>query len=160
MRYHARLVYPMLPVLVLTACMSRGLESERTSCTFPDSTRTPAPGFICTGQVEGFPVTRLVSVPAGEASTRERIERGRRDVQHELALTWHRDWFSGIPEHHDGAVRQQIIGWLDEELRVVRTRASPAGSLYVLVGVPETPDVIQARLRARLAAAGIDTEAR
>lgn len=141
--------------LLLAGCMSRGLDTEMTSCTYPDSTRTPAPSFICTQTVDGFPVTRLVSVPAGEDSTSDRIEQGRLEVQQQLTHTWMEEWFAGLEEADAEAAENMIHKWLEEELRVIRTRTSPTGTLWLLAGVPDSREAIQKHLRLRLVAAGI-----
>lgn len=135
--------------------MSRGLAPEYTSCTYPDSTRTPAPEFICTGRMEGYPVARVVSVAESDAATRERIEQGRLEIQRELTAAWLRDWFDDVASADEDRARALIAAWLDEELRVIRTRTSPAGNLWLLAGLTQSPETIQQQLRLRLAAAGL-----
>lgn len=150
----ARLSLLLLPLL-LSACMSRGLDPEFTSCTYPDSSRTPAPEFICSGRMEGFPVSRVVSVPASDVDTRDRIEQGRLEVREELVSTWLDEWFSDIEDGDEAEARALIGDWLDDEMRVIRTRTSPTGTLWLLVGLTETPGAIQQQLHLRLSAAGL-----
>ncbi len=146
----------ILTAATLTGCVTGGLEPELTRCTFPDSTRTPAPEFICTHSLEGFHLTRLTSVPESDLPTQDRIERGRTEIQQTLTLEWLQSWYSQLQGEDLNIARQVILTWLDEELRVVRTRTSPTGTLWILTGIADREDTVQARLRARLEAAGVD----
>lgn len=146
--------------LLLAGCISRGLDTEMTSCTYPDSVRTPAPSFICTQAIDGFPVTRLVSVAASQDPTSDRIEQGRLEVQQQLTHAWMEEWFADLEGADAKAAESMIDEWLEEELRVIRTRTSPAGTLWLLAGVPDTTEAIQKHLRLRLVAAGISPQQR
>lgn len=147
--------------LVLSGCVTTGMDAELTRCTFPDSTRTPAPDFICSQAVDGFHLTRLTSVPASDTtSTRDRIENGRMEVQQAMTLEWLQGWFGHLNGADTDTARQVIHSWLDEELRVVRTRTSPTGTLWLLTGLSDPEDTVRARIRARLVAAGVDPAVR
>lgn len=141
----------------LAACTSRGIQQEMTSCTFPDTARTPAPSFICDQQVEGYPITRLTSSEASDVDTNERLERARLEVQHTLALEWLMLWFPDVVEGQESEAQQVILAWLDEELRVVRSRASSSGTMWLLLGIAYSEVDAQVILRNRFAAAGIKT---
>lgn len=145
----------------LSACMSRGMQQELTSCTFPDTTRTPAPSFICDQQIEGYSITRLTSAPAtAGVETDVNIERARLEVQHTMALEWLVTWFGDVAEGQETQAQQVILNWLDEELRVVRTRESSTGTMWLLLGIAHSEVETQIHLRNRFAAAGIETTAR
>lgn len=145
----------------LSACISRGMQQELTTCTFPDTTRTPAPSFICDQQIEGYPITRLTSAPAtANVETDVNIERARLEVQHAMALEWLVHWFGDVAEGDETRAQQVILAWLDEELRVVRTRESSSGTMWLLLGIAHSEVDAQVQLRNRFAAAGIETVAR
>ncbi|GGX71147.1 hypothetical protein [Saccharospirillum salsuginis] len=145
----------------LAGCVTNGMDAELTRCTFPDSSRTPAPAFICGETVDGFHLTRLTSVPPSDTtSTQDRIETGRLEIQQAMALEWLEDWFGHLNGDDTDTAREVILTWLDEELRVVRTRTSPTGTLWLLTGLPDPEDTVQARVRARLVAAGVDPAVR
>lgn len=145
-------------VVALSGCMSRGMQEELTSCTFPDSTRTPAPSFICDRQVSGYPITRLTSAPAtADVETDDNIENARLAVQHAMALEWLVTWFGDLAEEDETRAQQEILAWLDEELRVVRTRQSSSGTMWLLLGIAHSEVEAQIRLRRRFDAAGIMT---
>ncbi|WP_394171353.1 hypothetical protein [Saccharospirillum alexandrii] len=142
----------------LSACMSRGMQQELTSCTFPDTTRTPAPSFICDQQIEGYPITRLTSAPAtANVETDDNIERARLEVQHAMALEWLVNWFGDVAEEDKTQAQQVILTWLNEELRVVRTRESSTGTMWLLLGIAHSEIETQIQLRNRFTAAGIKT---
>ncbi|MCH8532211.1 MAG: hypothetical protein LAT65_15275 [Saccharospirillum sp.] len=126
-----------LTSLVLAACVGSGVSTELTSCTFPDTVRTPAPAFICDQALEGYPVARLTRVHASSDSSAERMEQGRLAIQAELSEEWLSLWYGGAitPE-----LEQLIDDWLDEVLRVVRTRNSPTGTLWLLAGMEYTEE--------------------
>lgn len=148
----------LIAAVTLTGCVSTGMDAELTRCTFPDSTRTPAPEFICSESVDGFHLTRLVSVPPSKtATTQERIETGRMEVQQAMTLAWLQNQFGHLEGPESDTARDVILSWLDDELRVVRTRTSPTGTLWLLTGLEDPEDTALARIRARLVAAGVDT---
>ena len=151
----------LILVVGLSACMSRGMQQELTNCVFPDTTRTPAPSFICDQQIEGYPITRLTSAPASaDVETDVSIERARLEVQHAMALEWLVTWFSDVVDDQKTEAKQVILTWLNEELRVVRTRESSSGTMWLLLGIPHSEVDTQVQLRNRFAAAGIETTVR
>lgn len=145
----------VLATLAVTACMTGGGQSELTSCTYPDSIRTPAPGFICGEGVEGFPLTRLTSMPDSDASVEARLDEGRMAVQNRLVLEWTQAWYADLPAAERSRAQALIYDWLGQELRVIRTRTSPGGSLWLLVGLSRSADQAHQELDRRLIAAGI-----
>ncbi|MEX1216166.1 hypothetical protein [Saccharospirillum sp.] len=145
----------------LSACISRGMQQELTSCTFPDTTRTPAPSFICHQQIEGYPITRLTSAPASaDVETDVSIERARLEVQHAMALEWFVTWFGDVNDDQETEAKRVILTWLNEELRVVRTRESSSGTMWLLLGIAHSEVDTQVQLRNRFAAAGVETTSR
>ncbi|MEP4602114.1 hypothetical protein [Saccharospirillum sp.] len=148
----------ILLVVGLSACMSRGMQQELTTCTFPDTTRTPAPSFICDQQVDGYPITRLTSAPSSaDVETNVSIERARLEVQHAMALEWLVTWFADVDDDQKTEAKQVILSWLNEELRVVRTRESSTGTMWLLLGIAHSEVDTQVQLRNRFTAAGIET---
>lgn len=141
--------------LVVTACMTRPGQSELTSCTYPDSPRTPAPGFICGQPLSGYPLTQLMSSPPGNSSAAARIETGRRAVQNQWVLEWTQAWYADLSGVQRDRAQALLYDWLGKELRVVRTRTSPAGTIWILVGLNRTAEQAREVFNKRLRSAGI-----
>lgn len=141
--------------MAVSACMTRPGQSELTSCTYPDSARTPAPGFICGQPLDGYPLTRLISSPPSDTPAQQRIENGRRTVQNQLVLEWSQAWYADLPGTQRDRAQALVFDWLSQELRVVRSRTSPAGTLWILVGLNRTAEQAREVLDRRLRSAGI-----
>lgn len=124
-----------LTTLAMAGCVGSGVSTELTSCTFPDTVRTPAPAFICDEALEGYPVARLTRVYASSDSSAERMEQGRQTIQAELSEEWLTLWYGAAVTEE---LEQLIDAWLDDALRVVRTRNSPTGTLWLLAGMEYT----------------------
>lgn len=137
-----------LTSLVLAACVGSGVSTELTSCTFPDTARTPAPAFICDEALEGYPVARLTRVYPSSDSSAERMEQGRLAIQAQLSKEWLSLWYGGAITLE---LEQLIDDWLDEALRVVRTRNSPTGTLWLLAGMEYTEEEAQSAFEAFVA---------
>lgn len=120
--------------LTLLACSNRSVDTEFTRCSYPDSPRTPAPSFLCEPNIPGFPVTVLRSSEPSELPVSERIERVFDDQTNQWARDLSQQWF-------DDSVQRTIsetflIGWIQDNGRVVRSRTSPKSYLWLLVGLP------------------------
>jgi len=148
----ARLVSVLiLLVLALTACSTRSVESELSRCAFPDSPRTPGPAFLCDATIPGFPFTVLRSSEPSDISVSERIELTLNDQLEQWSEQWSQQWFSSESERL--AAQQYLLPWLVEQSRVVRSRVSPKGYLWLLIGLPVTLDEIEQQTRLALAPA-------
>lgn len=133
----SRLSIISLTALALTACVGSGVNTHLTSCTFPDTVRTPAPNFICDQALEGYPIARLTRVYPSSDSSAERMEQGRLAIQAALSEQWLQQWYG---EAVTPELEQLISAWLEESLRVVRTRNSPTGTLWLLAGMEHTEE--------------------
>jgi len=157
LRVSSKAVMATLLTVTLAACSSTGVSQEVTRCTFPDSARTPAPSFICDQQVPGFPITRLTSVSNSELATNRGIELARVEAQNKLALEWLSSWFPQVPVDQEIAARQIILDWLNTEFRVVRSRQSPSGTFWLLLGIAHSEVEAELILRRLFTDANIKT---
>lgn len=133
------------PVLLLLAifiasCSSRSVDTEFTRCVYPDSPRTPAPAFICQADISGFPMTVLRSSEPSDMSVSERISAVFEDQAEQWAKAWALQWFDA--ESQQQMAEPFLREWLLENARVVRSRVSPKGYLWLLVGIPETENTL------------------
>ena len=119
---------------LFVACSSRSLNTELTRCVYPDSLRSPAPAFICDSSLAGYPITQLRQSPLSDANVDERIRHVYQDQISAWSSEWSKQWYSDL------AVQAEALAWLQKylarEARVVRSRVSPNGELWLLVGVP------------------------
>ena len=121
-------------LLALSACSNRAVDTETTRCAFADSPRTPAPAFICDPDISGFPVTVLLASEASAESVSERINR---TLTEQIALwadNWSQAWYQS--EEGQQAANELLLKILADKARVVRSRASPTGTLWLMVGLP------------------------
>ena len=129
-----------LPILfgfvTLSACSSQSMDTELTRCAFADSPRTPAPGFICDPDITGFPVTVLLSSEPSADSISERINQTLSNQTSLWALEWSQAWYQS--EAGQQSAHEFLLTVLNDEARVVRSRISPKGFLWLLVGLPMT----------------------
>ncbi len=143
---HASILIVLL--LALSACSTRSVDSELSRCAFPDSPRTPGPAFLCDATIPGFPLTVLRSSEPSDFSVSERIEQTLNDQLEQWSEQWAQQWFSS--ESEQTAARQYLHPWLVEQSRVVRSRVSPKGYLWLLIGLPVTLDEIEQQTRLAL----------
>lgn len=123
----------LLLALALTACASRSLETEHTSCTYPDSNRIPAPSFICDQQVDGYPVTELLEIVELGDSTQSTIDAAFAEQVEIWSTQWAGQWFAGT--ERQASARQHLQAFLHDRARIIRSRISPKQTLWLLIGV-------------------------
>lgn len=136
-----------LLALLLAGCAGRNLATEVTSCTYPDSTLTPAPSFICGAAVPNFPVTTLRSDDDKDTPVSERIDRVFEDQLARWSAEWSAEW---VDMEAQAEAQIWLQDYLNEHARVVRSRVSPRNTLWLLIGIPDTMAAVQARLQQQL----------
>lgn len=134
---------------LLTACGDT--KQDVADCVFPDAPGTAAPGWICDEPVEGVEVSAVGSAQksgAGHdfmktmASTSARVQLAqnmqvqvRNMVKQYIETTGAAD--SETVDKVMTSVTKQITNETLVGTKIYKTRTSPAGSLYVLVGMDE-----------------------
>ncbi|WP_320826478.1 hypothetical protein [Reinekea sp.] len=126
----------LLGLLTLSACSSQPVDTEVTRCVFADSPRTPAPAFMCDPNITGFPVTVLLASEPSSDSVSARIEQTLSNQISLWAMDWSQAWYTS--EVGQQAAHAFLMSVLSDEARVVRSRTSPKGFLWLLVGLPMT----------------------
>lgn len=139
-----------LALLFTVACSSRSVDTELTRCVYPDSPRTPAPSFLCGGEVAGFPVVALRSAQANSLATRDRIQAELDEQVLVWAEQWSLEWFDK-PDQIEQA-RIALEAQLTESARVVRSRTSPKETLWLLIGLPFNSDELKAKIQGTIVA--------
>jgi len=138
--------------LSLTACFGGGNQQAAVpDCTFPDAPQVAAPGWVCDEPVEGLAVSAVGSADksgAGinfmkqQASTAARVQLAQMmkvQVQN-MVKQFAETTGTGDDETVDmvnSSVTKQITNESLVGTRIYKTRRSPNGALYVLVGLDD-----------------------
>ena len=132
--------------LLLSGCVMipRG-DTVQTRCNYPDSPRTPAPAFVCEPNITGFPLTVLRSEASVGEPVDARIERALADQVAQWSSHWSMEW---VAVSEQPAVAAFLMEYLQDEARVVRSRTSPTGALWLLIGLPVTEEELKAQILA------------
>ena len=134
---------------LLTACGN--LKEDFSDCVFPDSTDIAAPGWICDQPVKGIEISAIGSTTKSGAgydymksmaATSARVQLAqnmqvqvRNMIKQYIETTGENE--SETVDKVMTSVTKQITNQTLVGTRIVKTRTSPSGSLYVLVGMSE-----------------------
>ncbi len=128
-------------------------------CVFPDAPTTPAPGWVCDEPVEGVEVSAVGSSQksaAGHshmkqmAATDARVQLAQRMKVHvqNMVKQYVETTGAGDTETVDRVMTSVTKQITDESLvgsRIYKTRTSPTGTLYVLIGLDDMKTVEAAK---------------
>ena len=135
--------------LLLTSCSSDEVKQAAADCVFPDAPGAAAPGWICDEPVEGIPVSAIGvaeksaaghSFMKNMAATDARVQLAQSMKVHVQNMVKQYAEVTGAADSEtvdkvNTSVTKQIT---DETLigtKIVKTRTSPNGTLYVLLGM-------------------------
>ena len=149
MNFPAYIISLTASVLLLTACGSP--KKDFADCVFPDATDTVAPGWICDQPVKGVELSAIGSTTKSGAgydymksmaATSARIQLAqnmqvqvRNIIKQYVETTGQAD--SETVDKVMTSVTKQITNQTLVGTKIVKTRTSPTGNLYVLVGMSE-----------------------
>ena len=134
---------------LLVSCGSDDVKLDAPDCVFPDATSEPAPGWICDEPVDGVAVSAVgvaTKTAAGHsfmknmAMTDARVQLAQSMQVHVQNMVKQYAEVTGAADTEtidkvNTSVTKQIT---DESLigtKIYKTRTSPSGSLYILVGM-------------------------
>jgi len=134
----------LLLAILLIGCSGKGVQE----CVFPDSQDDEAPGWVCDFPVEGIEVSAVGSAEhsgAGHdfmkqmAATSARVQLAQRmRVQVQNMIKQFAETTGAADSETVDKVNTSVTKQITDEslvgTKIVRTRKSPAGALYVLVG--------------------------
>jgi hypothetical protein len=138
--------------LTLAACGATAPQKAAVpDCTFPDAPTVPAPGWVCDEPVEGLAVSAVGSADksaAGinfmkqQASTAARVQLAQMMKVQVQNLVKQFAETTGVGDSQtvdmvNSSVTKQITNESLVGTRIFKTRRSPNGSLYVLVGLDD-----------------------
>lgn len=134
---------------LLTACSGGAVKEAQFDCVFPDSSKAKAPGWVCDEPVEGLALSAMGSAEKSAAG---------HDFMRQMAATSARSQLAQQMSAHVTSMIKQYVertGIADSETvdkvgtvvtkqitnetllgsRIMKTWVSPAGNIYVLVGM-------------------------
>jgi len=135
--------------LILTACGSDQVKEEAASCVFPDDPSTAAPGWICDEPVEGVEVSAVGVAEKSAAGSSFMKNMAATDARVQLAQAMKVHVQNMVKQYAEttGAADSETVDKVntsvtkqitDETLvgtKIYKTRTSPNGVLYVLLGM-------------------------
>jgi len=135
--------------LVLSACGSDEVKEDKPNCVFPDAPTTPAPGWICDEPVEGVAVSAVGVAEKSAAGHSFMKNMAQTDARVQLAQSMKVHVQNMVKQYAEttGAADTETVDKVntsvtkqitDETLvgtKIYKTRTSPNGALYVLLGM-------------------------
>lgn len=133
---------------LLTAC---GSKPDFAECVFPDAPDTPAPGWVCDQPVEGIEIAAVGSTPKSAAGHDYMKSMAATSARVQLAQNMQVEVRNMIKQYVETtgqtesetvdkvmtSVTKQITNQTLVGTKIIRTRLSPKGTLYVLVGMDD-----------------------
>ncbi len=143
------LVSVMATALFLTSCGSDGVKQAEPDCVFPDAPSTAAPGWICDEPVEGIDVSAVGVAEKSAAGHSFMKNMAATDARVQLAQAMQVHVQNMVKQYAEttGAADSETVDKVntsvtkqitDETLtgtKIFKTRSSPKGALYVLLGM-------------------------
>lgn len=134
---------------LLTACGGEEVKQAAPDCVFPDAPDTPAPGWICDEPVEGVEVSAVGvaeksaaghSFMKNMASTDARVQLAQRmKVQVQNMVKQYAETTGAASTETVDKVNTSVTKQITDQslvgTKVFKTRVSPNGALYVLLGM-------------------------
>jgi len=136
--------------LALTGCFGGGAK-EVADCTFPDAPETAAPGWVCDEPVEGLAVSAVGAADKSAAGINFMKQQAAAAARVQLAQMMKVQVQNMVKQYAEttgvgdsetvdmvnSSVTKQITNETLVGTRIYKTRKSPNGSLYVLVGLDD-----------------------
>jgi hypothetical protein len=134
---------------MLVACGGDDVKQAAPDCVFPDAPEVPAPGWICDEPVEGIAVSAVGAAEKSAAGTSFMKNMAATDARVQLAQAMKVQVQNMVKQYAEttGAASTETVDKVntsvtkqitDETLvgtRIFKTRTSPNGAMYVLLGM-------------------------
>lgn len=149
MKFSTYLISLVASAVLLTGC---GSKPDFADCVYPDAPDTAAPGWVCDQPVEGFELTAVGSTAKSAAGHDYMKSMAATSARIQLAQAMQVEARNMIKQYIEtsGEADQQTVDKVMTSVtrqisnqtlvgtRIVKTRMSPNGALYVLVGMDKT----------------------
>jgi uncharacterized protein YeaO (DUF488 family) len=136
-------------IVLLAACSGEEIKQAAPDCVFPDSPDTPAPGWICDEPVEGIAVSAVGAADKSAAGNSFMKNMAATDARVQLAQAMKVQVQNMVKQYAEttGAANAETVDKVNTSVtkqitdqtlvgtRIFKTRTSPNGTLYVLLGM-------------------------
>ena len=140
-------LYLIIPILLLAACGKNSLGPSASDCTFPDAPDQIAPGWICDEPIEGIELSAVGFANKSSAGISFMKQMAVADARVQLAQTFKTHVNNMIKQYAEttGAADSETVDLVNTSVsklitsetligsRLYKSKASPSGSLYVIV---------------------------
>ncbi len=144
-----KVLVSVIAALLLASCSSDGVKQAEPDCVFPDAPSTAAPGWICDEPVEGIAVSAIGVAEKSAAGHSFMKNMAATDARVQLAQAMQVHVQNMVKQYAEttGAADSETVDKVntsvtkqitDETLvgtKIYKTRTSPNGALYVLLGI-------------------------
>jgi hypothetical protein len=151
MKNNVKLACGVSLAVLLTACGGNDVKQAAPDCVFPDATDTSAPGWVCDEPVDGIAVSAVGSADksaAGHgfmknmAATDARVQLAQRmKVQVQNMVKQYAETTGAADSETVDKVNTSVTKQITDQTlvgtKVFKTRTSPNGTLYVLLGMDD-----------------------
>ena len=151
MKTRKKLIGMIVMTVMVTACGKDDATREAAECVFPDATDTSAPGWVCDLPVEGIAVSAVGvaeksaaghSFMKNMAATDARVQLAQRmQVQVQNMVKQYAETTGAADTETVDKVNTSVTKQITDQsligTRIYKTRTSPNGALYVLLGMDE-----------------------
>ena len=134
---------------LLTACSGEEVKQAVPDCVFPDAPNTPAPGWVCDEPVEGVEVSAVGAAEKSAAGHSFMKNMASTDARVQLAQNMKVHVQNMVKQYAEttGAATSETVDKVNTSVtkqitdqtligtKVFKTRVSPNGTLYVLLGM-------------------------
>ena len=136
-------------ISLLAACGGKEVKQAAPDCVFPDAPNTPAPGWICDEPVEGIAVSAVGVAEKSAAGNSFMKNMAATDARVQLAQAMKVQVQNMVKQYAEttGAADTETVDKVNTSVtkqitdqtlvgtRIYKTRTSPNGTLYVLLGM-------------------------
>lgn len=149
MKHHILAISAVMTALLITGCGGKDVKQAAADCVFPDATDAPAPGWVCDEPVENVAVSAVGSASksaAGHsfmknmAATDARVQLAQRmKVQVQNMVKQYAETTGAASTETVDKVNTSVTKQITDQTlvgtKVFKSRTSPNGTLYVLLGM-------------------------
>jgi len=139
----------LLPILFLAACAGGPKDSDIGACTYPDATDTLAPGWVCDEPVDGVELSAVGYSKKSTAGVSFMKQMAVADARVQLAQTFQTHVNNMVKQYAEttGAADSETVDQVNTSVsklitsetlvgsRLFKSKVSPTGGIYVIVGL-------------------------